>query len=128
MCRVGEINQVVLNIIVNAAHAIEDSFNGTDERGCITIRTSVDGDAAVIEIQDDGCGIPAAILDKIYDPFFTTKEIGKGSGQGLAIARSVIVEKHHGRLDVASTPGAGTTFIIRLPIAGLDAQPAAIAA
>jgi signal transduction histidine kinase len=121
-CHVGEFNQAVLNIIVNAAHAIQDATRGTDRRGCITIRTAVDGPDAVVSISDDGCGIPTAILDKIFDPFFTTKEIGRGSGQGLAIARSVIVDKHHGRLEVTSRPGHGSTFTIRLPIGGLAAR------
>jgi len=121
-CHVGEFNQAILNIIVNAAHAIEDAHRGSSRRGCITIATSVDGPDAVISIADNGCGIPAAILDKIYDPFFTTKEIGRGSGQGLAISRAVIVDKHHGRLDVTSKVGAGTTFTIRLPIDGLSAR------
>ena len=116
-CHVGELNQVVLNIVVNAAHAIE-ATGRAPALGNITIRTSTDGDAVVIEIADDGCGIPQEHIDKIYDPFFTTKEIGKGTGQGLAIARAVVVDKHHGRLDVASTPG-GTTFTIRIPIDGI---------
>jgi signal transduction histidine kinase len=120
-CHVGEVNQAILNIIVNAAHAIEDAHRGKG-RGCIAIATWIDGSDAVISIGDNGCGIPAAIVEKIYDPFFTTKEIGRGSGQGLAIARSVIVEKHHGRLDVTSTVGVGTTFTIRLPIDGLSAR------
>ena len=120
-CHLGEINQAILNIIVNAAHAIEDAHRGKT-RGCIAIATAVEGSDAVISISDNGCGIPAAIVEKIYDPFFTTKAIGRGTGQGLAIARSVIVEKHHGRLDVTSSLGVGTTFTIRLPIDGLSAR------
>jgi signal transduction histidine kinase len=73
-----------------------------------------------IVIEDNGCGIPDAVIDKIFDPFFTTKEIGKGTGQGLAIARAVVVDKHHGKLEVASKPGLGTTFTITLPIAGIS--------
>jgi signal transduction histidine kinase len=120
-CHVGEVNQAILNIIVNAAHAIEDAQGGKG-RGCIAIATWVDGSDAAISISDNGCGIPPAIVEKIYDPFFTTKEIGRGSGQGLAIARAVIVDKHHGRLDVTSKVGHGTTFTIRLPIEGLTAR------
>ena len=127
-CHIGEFNQAVLNIVVNAAHAIQDQNEGTDRRGCITIKTHTDGTDAVVTISDDGCGIAPHILDKIYDPFFTTKEIGRGSGQGLAIARSVIVDKHHGRLDVQSTLDQGTTFTIRLPIEGAAAHGRAIAA
>jgi signal transduction histidine kinase len=117
-CNGGEVNQVLLNIVVNAAHAIEAKHGGGESRGTITIRTAAADGHAVVDIRDDGCGIPRAIIDKIFDPFFTTKEIGKGSGQGLAIARSVIVDKHRGKLDVASEPGAGTTFTIRIPIDG----------
>jgi signal transduction histidine kinase len=126
-CHIGELNQVVLNIVVNAAHAIEASVKDTDRRGKITIRTSERDQHAVIEIVDDGCGIPQTIIDKIFDPFFTTKEIGKGTGQGLAIARSVIVDKHHGKLTVDSEPGCGTTFRIWLPIAGEARQELALA-
>ena len=116
-CHIGELNQVVLNIVVNAAHAIEASNRNSERRGKITIRTSERDRHAVIEIADDGCGIPQTIIDKIFDPFFTTKEIGKGTGQGLAIARTVIVDKHHGKLTVDSDPGRGTTFRIWLPLA-----------
>jgi signal transduction histidine kinase len=114
-CHLGELNQVFLNIIVNAAHAIEEAVRGTARRGRITIATREVGDRVVITIADDGCGIPDSIRDKIFDPFFTTKEIGKGTGQGLAIARSV-VEKHGGKLGVDSEPMKGTTFTIQLPI------------
>ncbi|MFT3697689.1 MAG: ATP-binding protein [Kofleriaceae bacterium] len=124
VCHVGEFNQAILNIVVNAAHAIEDANKGKNKRGCITVKTWTDGDDACVSIADDGCGIPDTVLEKIFDPFFTTKEIGRGSGQGLAIARSVIVDKHAGRLDVQSRVGQGTTFTIHLPIAGV-AQPIA---
>ncbi|HEY0253107.1 MAG TPA: ATP-binding protein, partial [Kofleriaceae bacterium] len=124
VCHVGEFNQAILNIVVNAAHAIEDANRGTSKRGCITVKTWTEADDAVIAISDDGCGIPDTVIEKIFDPFFTTKEIGRGSGQGLAIARSVIVDKHAGRLDVQTRVGQGTTFTIRLPIAGM-AQPIA---
>jgi len=115
-CYLGELNQVVLNLVVNAAHAIEDVVRGSERRGTIRIATRVDGAHAVIAIADDGCGIPRTIIDKIYDPFFTTKEIGKGTGQGLAIARSVVVDRHGGSLAVESEPGRGSTFTIRLPL------------
>lgn len=117
-CHLGGLNQVLLNVIVNAAHAIEDVVGGSRRRGTIRIATAYDDDHVTIEIADDGCGIPATILDKIFDPFFTTKKIGKGSGQGLAIARAVVVDKHHGSLTVTSEPSKGSTFTIRIPIAG----------
>jgi PAS domain S-box-containing protein len=117
VCNVGEFNQTFLNILVNAAHAIEAIVTGTERRGLITITTRRDGDAVLISVQDTGGGIPEAIQGNIFDPFFTTKEVGKGTGQGLAIARTVIVEKHGGSLTFESVPGVGTTFHIRLPLA-----------
>jgi PAS domain S-box-containing protein len=117
VCNVGELNQVFLNLIVNAAHAIQDA--GKDmNTGEIKICTAVDGDAAVIKIADNGCGVPAENLSKLYDPFFTTKEVGRGSGQGLTIAHSIVVDKHGGHISVSSTPGVGTEFTLRLPVAG----------
>ena len=119
-CHLGEINQAVLNIVVNSAHAIADAVEGTDRRGLISIKTWLDGGAVFISIRDTGRGIPAAVRDQIFDPFFTTKEVGRGTGQGLAIARSAIVEKHGGDLRFESEPGHGTTFFIRLPIRGIE--------
>src|SRR6185437_8597641 len=99
MCNIGELNQVFLNIIINAAHAIEAA--GRDaSTGLINIRTAVADRYVRISIEDNGCGIPKENLDRIFDPFFTTKDVGKGTGQGLAIARSIIVEKHGGTIDV----------------------------
>jgi len=115
-CHAGEVNPVVLNIIVNAAQAIEDVVKGTDCKGRITVRTRREGGEVVISIADTGGGIPDAARDRIFDPFFTTKEVGRGSGQGLAIARSVIVDKHRGQLTFETAPGKGTTFFIRLPL------------
>lgn len=124
VCNVGELNQVFLNLIVNAAHAIHDS--GKDaQTGRIQISTRAAGDSAEIEIADNGCGIDAESLERIFDPFFTTKEVGRGTGQGLAIARSIVVDKHAGRIDVHSTPGHGTRFIVQLPIRGRKAAPGA---
>jgi two-component system, NtrC family, sensor kinase len=119
MCHVGEVNQAVLNIVVNAAHAIQDVVGGGGPKGEIAIKTWAAGQDAFISIRDTGKGIPPEIIDKIFDPFFTTKQVGKGTGQGLAIARSVIVDKHGGKLSVASEPGRGTTFTISLPVAGV---------
>jgi signal transduction histidine kinase/CheY-like chemotaxis protein len=115
-CYLGEINQVILNLLVNAAHAISDVVKDTGARGKLTIRTRLDGDAVEISIGDTGTGIPEAAQSKIFEPFFTTKAVGKGTGQGLAIARSVIVNKHGGTLRFETELGKGTTFTIRLPI------------
>jgi len=115
-CYLGEINQVVLNLLVNASHAIADVFNDTGSPGKLNVRTRLDGDSVEISISDTGTGIPEAARDKIFDPFFTTKKVGKGTGQGLAIAHSVIVKKHGGTLRFETECGKGTTFFIRLPI------------
>lgn len=120
-CLVGEFNQVVLNIIVNAAHAIEALHGGDREgKGVIAISTRRDGNWVEVRIADSGTGIPEEIRSRIFDPFFTTKEVGKGSGQGLAIAHAVIADKHGGTIGVETEPGRGTTFVIRLP---LEAEP-----
>lgn len=116
-CHAGELNQVFLNLLVNAAHAIGDVVKGSDRKGVIRVRTAVDGDTVVIQIQDTGTGIPEEIRNRIFDPFFTTKPVGKGTGQGLAIARSIVVGKHRGALTFTSEVGRGTTFTIRLPLA-----------
>jgi signal transduction histidine kinase len=118
LCHAGEVNQAVLNIIVNAAHAIGDVVKDTGGRGRITVSTRVDGAYVLISIADTGGGIPDHIRARVFDPFFTTKEVGKGTGQGLAIARSVLVDKHGGDLTLETTVGVGTTFHLRLPIAG----------
>jgi PAS domain S-box-containing protein len=116
-CNVGELNQVFLNLIVNAAHALAES--GKDAgTGCITIVTAAAGDQVTISIEDNGCGIPQENLDKVFDPFFTTKPVGLGTGQGLAIARAIVAEKHGGRITAHSVVGSGTTFTIQLPIKG----------
>jgi PAS domain S-box-containing protein len=117
-CHIGEINQVLLNIIVNAAHAVADAVKGSDRRGVIGVQTGLEGEWAVIRIRDSGLGIPEAIRERIFDPFFTTKEVGKGTGQGLAIARSIVVGKHGGTLSFETEVGKGTTFLIRLPMNG----------
>jgi two-component system, NtrC family, sensor kinase len=117
VCNVGELNQVILNLIVNAAHAVQDC--GKDlEQGRITISTHADDDSVRITVSDNGCGIRSENIDKIFDPFYTTKEIGRGTGQGLAIARTIVVDKHGGDLQVVSEPGVGTTFTIVLPTNG----------
>jgi signal transduction histidine kinase len=124
-CYLGEINQVILNLLVNASHAIHDVVSDTGSLGKITVRTRLDGDAVEISIGDTGTGIPETARDKIFDPFFTTKEVGKGTGQGLAIARSVVVNKHGGTLRFETESSKGTTFFIRLPLDTADAKQVA---
>jgi signal transduction histidine kinase len=114
-CQLGELNQVFLNLIVNAAHAIGDVVTGSDRMGEIVVRTWLDADMVKIAISDTGGGIPDAIREQIFEPFFTTKEVGKGTGQGLAIAHSIVVDRHRGQLMLDSTVGVGTTFTIVLP-------------
>ena len=113
----AEFNQVILNMIVNAAHAIaEKNKDNQSENGTIHIRTIHEGNQAKICIGDTGAGIPEDIRHKIFDLFFTTKEPGKGTGQGLAISHSVIVKKHNGTLTLESQEGEGSTFTIGLPL------------
>ena len=118
VCHGGQINQVVLNLVVNSAHAIHDLVKKNGGRGRIGVKTSVDGKQVVIEISDTGGGIPEGIRARIFDPFFTTKEVGRGTGQGLSIVRNVIVKGHGGQLDFDTEIGKGTTFYVRLPIQG----------
>lgn len=114
-CNISELNQVFLNLIINAAQAIEDAREPDGDRAQITITTRCRGDSVVINIADTGPGIPPAIIDRIYDPFFTTKPVGRGSGQGLALALATI-QRHAGSLRCQSTQGRGTTFTIQLPL------------
>jgi PAS domain S-box-containing protein len=123
VCNVGELNQVFLNLIVNAAHAIKDAGKDIDA-GEIKIFLGAEGEEAVIRVSDNGCGVPPENLSKLYDPFFTTKEVGRGTGQGLAISHSIVVDKHGGEISVASELGVGTQFTVRLPIAGRNGRPA----
>jgi signal transduction histidine kinase len=116
-CLPGDVNQVILNLIVNAAHAIADKMKGGEKRkGTISISTRHDGDWVEIRIGDTGTGIPEKHRAKIFTPFFTTKEAGKGTGQGLALSRSIVVGKHKGTIDFETETGKGTTFKVRLPL------------
>ncbi len=120
-CLVADVNQVVLNLVVNAAHAIGDVVKGTDRKGTIRVETRQEGDFVQVSVSDTGTGIPTDVQQRVFDPFFTTKELGRGTGQGLAIARSVVVDKHQGELTFETTPGQGTTFHVRLPISARHA-------
>ncbi|MBX2802750.1 MAG: HAMP domain-containing histidine kinase [Myxococcales bacterium] len=113
VCLVGDLNQVFLNLLVNAAHAIADA--GCD-RGTIGVSTRDRGDHVEIRISDTGCGIPLDVRDRVFEPFFTTKEVGRGTGQGLAISHAIVVERHGGELFFESEVGVGTTFVLKLPV------------
>ena len=117
-CLADQIGQVLLNLLVNAAHTITEKLGRTPEggKGIITIKTEVDGPSVLIHFSDTGCGIPDFARAKIFDPFFTTKAVGSGTGQGLAIAYDVVTSKHNGSLTFTTAVGEGTTFTIRLPI------------
>ena len=118
-CNVSELNQVFLNLIVNAAHAIQES--GKDAAtGVIAIRTSAARGVVEVAISDNGCGIAPEHANKVFDPFFTTKEVGRGTGQGLSIARAAVVTRHRGTLDFETEVGRGTTFFVRVPVDGIS--------
>ncbi len=107
-CSPSQVNQVFLNLITNAADAIEDS-------GQITVTTWAEGDSVKIKIEDTGVGIPTDLLEKIRDPFFTTKEVGQGTGLGMSIVDR-IVDSHAGSLDIDTEVGKGTAMTVTLPI------------
>ncbi len=124
-CNAGDLNQVFLNLIVNAAHAIADHQGDACGRGTIRVSSAVDGDHALISVADTGGGIPADVAERIFDPFFTTKEVGRGTGQGPAIARTLVVERHGGTLTFEPVPG-GTRFEVRIPLAGAATSAGAV--
>jgi len=115
-CHAGDINQVVLNLLLNAAHAIGDSVKDTQAKGRITVSTRAIADYVEIAITDTGDGIPEDVRARIFEPFVTTKEVGRGTGQGLALSRGIVVEKLRGSLHFETESGKGTTFFIRLPV------------
>jgi len=110
----SELNQVWTNLIDNAIDALLAEDNPVDAP-TITLRTSQQGEFVIVEVEDNGPGIPAAALPRLFDPFFTTKPPGKGSGLGLNTSHNIIVQKHKGKIDVESQPGR-TRFLVRLPI------------
>lgn len=129
-CFPGQLNQVFMNILANAIDALEDANTGRSfadiqsNPNQITIRTELapDQQSVVIRLKDNGAGMDEEVKQKIFDHLFTTKGVGKGTGLGLAIAHQIVVEKHNGSLQVNSTPGQGSEFIIILPIK-TDNQP-----
>lgn len=116
LCFVGEFNQVILNLIINGAHAIGDVVKDTGAKGSITVSTRRDGDYVEVRVTDTGAGIPEAIRPHVFEPFFTTKEVGRGTGQGLSVAYNSIVQQHGGSIHFVSEVGRGTMFVVRLPI------------
>jgi PAS domain S-box-containing protein len=108
-CMPSQINQVVMNLVINAAHAMGA------ERGKITVRTGAEGDKVWIEVADTGSGIHQDVLPRIFDPFYTTKPVGKGTGLGLSLSYG-IVQKHHGSIEVQTKVGQGTTVRVTLPV------------
>lgn len=116
-CFQGEFNQAILNLLVNAVHAIADVVEKRQgEKGTITIATRQKDHFVEISIVDTGTGIPEAVRHRIFEPFFTTKPVGRGTGQGLTLAYSTIVKKHQGRMWFVTEMGHGTTFFIQLPV------------
>ena len=108
-CNPQQLNQVFLNLLVNAAQAME-------QQGGITVRTWVESGFVCVSITDTGKGMPKEVQDRVFEPFYTTKPAGKGTGLGLSISADIIRNKHHGEISVASEPGKGTTFTVRLPV------------
>jgi PAS domain S-box-containing protein len=126
ICAGGEIGQVLLNLLVNAAHAIGDRVGTSGDKGRIAVHARRDGDDCELLVRDTGTGIPEAVRSRVFDPFFTTKEVGKGTGQGLALSHTSIVQHHGGSIRFETEMGAGTTFLVRIPLDGRgegDATP-----
>ncbi len=126
-CVEGDLKQALLNVMINAAHAVEERRRrqGSEELGALRVSTRRSGGEVRIAVQDDGIGMDESVRAKIFDPFFTTKDVGKGTGQGLSLARAAVVGKHGGRIEVASEPMRGSTFTFVIPTA---AEPPADAA
>jgi len=119
-CIASELEQVFFNLLRNSAQNLNEAQR---EQSFIRLRTRREGEWAVIEVEDNGTGIPENIRQKIFDPFFTTKKIGEGTGLGLSICFNIIAQRHHGEMLVQSEEGAWTRFIIRLPISPPSPTP-----
>ena len=114
-CIATKLEQVFLNLLKNAAHALADFHQGTFPQ--ITLRTRMAKDAVRVEIEDNGPGMDETVRRRIFEPFFTTKEVGTGTGLGLSVSYFIIVDNHHGTIEVESSPGQGAKFVISLPFA-----------
>lgn len=117
----GELNQVWTNIIDNAVSAM----NGAGGEGTLTVRTALEREQLLVEFRDTGPGVPEEIRGRIFDPFFTTKPVGEGTGLGLDISWRIVVNKHHGHLEVHSVPG-DTRFRVFLPLTAPDPETPAV--
>ena len=127
-CLIDKFNQVILNLLINAVHAIADATgNGSHGKGRITVKTRKIQDAVQVSVSDTGSGVPEAIRDRIFELFFSTKEVGRGTGQGLALAHTVVVTEHKGKIWFDSEVGKGTTFFIQLPLEAAEKQSGAVA-
>ncbi|MEW8508319.1 MAG: PhnD/SsuA/transferrin family substrate-binding protein [Candidatus Thiodiazotropha sp.] len=115
-CSPSEMHQALINILMNAVQALEESSK--QDRGRITVSSRQTDNSALIEIKDNGNGIPEAAQEHIFNPFFTTRDVGKGTGQGLTLSHDIVVRKHGGSLDYMTESGVGTTFYLKLPING----------
>lgn len=115
-CSAAEIQQVILNILRNAAQAFVKSEDTKLPDPAITVRAFLEDQVVKIQIEDNGPGMPEATRRHIFEPFFTTKEVGKGTGLGLSVSYFIITEHHNGQIEVESAPGRGTTFTITLPL------------
>ncbi|MBD8754846.1 ATP-binding protein [Pseudomonas coleopterorum] len=113
----NELEQVLLNLLKNAAQAIHQRSD-EQEPGRITLRTRLNPPWAEIQVEDNGVGMPESVRKRIFEPFFTTKEIGQGTGLGLSVSYFIITNNHKGQMEVQSSPGQGTCFTLRLPLAG----------
>ncbi len=112
----GQINQVLLNLILNAAHSIKTKYSNEKKRGVIRFTLRADEDYVYCIVQDNGIGISQDNISRIFNPFYTTKPVGEGTGLGLSIVYDIIVNKHHGEVEVKSRPGEGAEFTLKLPI------------
>jgi len=128
LCCLGEINQVILQLLGNASDAIEERIRQTPEpRGCIQVRTALKDGMITLEVEDNGGGIPDRIRHRIFEPFFTTKVHEKASGQGLSLCRDIVVQRHRGRMSLSTDPRAGwTVFRVELPVAQVEAETAQV--
>lgn len=124
-CIADQVGQVILNLVINAAHSIGDTLKPRNrERGLITVRTRTTSTHAIIDVQDDGTGIPDDIRERIFEPFFTTKPVGKGTGQGLALVRTIVETNHRGFISLETKVGSGSIFILRFPYEPTPDAPA----